>query len=211
MKKKAIFLDLDNTIYPVSSIGEKLFNTLYQLIFESGEYKGDFNEVKAQILRRPFQQVSKEFSFSARLHSDALMLLTDLVYDKPIEPFDGYQFVKEFPCKKFLVTFGFTKMQHSKIDMLGIRNDFVDIFVIDPDKTQLTKKDIFLWILKKYKFETSDVVVIGDDLSSEIKAGSELGIDTVLYDFKLEHTEMKNQIIITNLRQLEHILNCGFE
>jgi putative hydrolase of the HAD superfamily len=211
MRKKAIFLDLDNTIYPVSSIGEKLFKTLYQLIIESGEYNGKFDEVKAQILRKPYQLVSKEFSFSARLHNDGLTLLTNLVYSDPIKPFDGYKLVKEFPCKKFLITFGFTKMQHSKIDMLGIRNDFEEIFVIDPDKTHMTQKDIFLRILKKHNLETSDVVVVGDDLNSEIKAASELGIDTILYDFNAEHAKIQNQIIVTDLKQLENLVSCGIE
>ncbi len=41
MRKKAIIMDFDNTIYLVSSIGEKLFETLFQLIIESGDYKGD--------------------------------------------------------------------------------------------------------------------------------------------------------------------------
>ena len=42
MTKKALILDLDNTIYPVSAIGEKLFGKLFHLIIESGDYTGDF-------------------------------------------------------------------------------------------------------------------------------------------------------------------------
>jgi putative hydrolase of the HAD superfamily len=37
MRKKAIILDLDNTIYPVSSIGDKLFKSLLHLISDSGD------------------------------------------------------------------------------------------------------------------------------------------------------------------------------
>ena len=46
MPKQALILDLDNTIYPVQQIGQDLFCNLFQLISESGEYQGSFEEVK---------------------------------------------------------------------------------------------------------------------------------------------------------------------
>jgi putative hydrolase of the HAD superfamily len=57
MRKKTVILDLDNTIYPVHSIGNELFYTLFKLIEESGEYNGNLQEIKNDIMRRPFQKL----------------------------------------------------------------------------------------------------------------------------------------------------------
>jgi putative hydrolase of the HAD superfamily len=200
--KKAIIFDLDNTIYPVSSIGAKLFKSLFQLISESGEYKGELNEINAEILRRPFQFIANDFSFSERLKSKCLDLFLDLTYDDKMEPFEDYKYVRKIPCKKFLVTLGFSKLQNSKIFQLNIKDDFDQIIVIDPIQSELTKKDIFQKILNENNYNADEVLVVGDDLNSEIKAARELGIDTVLYDHNSEYTNIENQKTINNFKDL---------
>ena len=99
MRKKAIILDLDNTIYPVSAIADKLFKPLYALIEESGTYKGDFADVKWQMMRRPFQWVARDFNFSEQLKEGCLKLLADLAYNEKMEPFDGYEHFQKLPQK----------------------------------------------------------------------------------------------------------------
>ena len=81
-RKKAVILDLDNTIYPVSSIADQLFKSLFLLILESGEYSGDFDQIRFEIMRRPFQYIAAEFSFSESLKADCFKLLTNLTYDE---------------------------------------------------------------------------------------------------------------------------------
>jgi len=206
MKKKAIIVDLDNTIYLVSSIGERLFKTLFHLINESGDYKGDWAEIKAEIMRTPFQKVADAFSFGASLKAEGIKLLEEIEYNDTMETVESYGFIRELPCKKFLVTTGFTKMQNSKIRQLGLEKDFDKIFVIDPSLTTLTKKDIFKRILADNGYTANDVLVIGDDINSEIKAGQDLGIETVLYDFNLEHSNNKTINVITNFRDLINYL-----
>lgn len=143
MHKKAIILDLDNTIYPVSSIAHKLFPPLFALIEESGAYKGDLAEIKYCIMRQPFQLVAKDFSFSPTLTSQCLHLLSQMTYDDKMEPFESYGVLKTIPVKKFLVTTGFPKLQHSKIKQLSIEKDFEAIFVLIPTKQTRPKKMFF--------------------------------------------------------------------
>ncbi len=106
MKIKAIIADLDNTIYPVSSIGNKLFAGLFRLIETSGEYKGDPGLIREQIMRRPFQDVAGEYNFSENLYKKCIELLSVLTYDDPIQAFEGYQAFREIECVKYLVTKG---------------------------------------------------------------------------------------------------------
>lgn len=203
MKKKAIILDLDNTIYLVSSIGEKLFNSLFQLIIDSGDYTGDWNQLKSEIMRTPFQNVADAFHFGKSLKAEGIKLLADISYNDVIEPVESYSYIKELPCKKFLVTTGFTKMQTSKIRQLDLDKDFDEIYVIDPSLSILTKKDVFEEILADNGYTTNEVLVVGDDINSEIKAGQELGIETVLFDFKMEYSEKNGLNVIRNFQDLE--------
>lgn len=200
--KKAIIFDLDNTIYPVSSIGAKLFKPLFLLISESGEYTGDINEIKAEILRRPFQFIANDFSFSERLKSKCLDLFLGLTYDDKMEPFEDYKYARKIRCSKFLVTMGFSKLQNSKIFQLNIKDDFDQIIVVDPIRSELTKKDIFRKILIENGYDADEVLVVGDDLNSEIKAAKELGIETVLYDHNSDYTNIENQKTINNFKDL---------
>ncbi|MHC2991621.1 haloacid dehalogenase [Pontibacter sp. HJ8] len=207
MRKKAIILDLDNTIYPVSAIGEKLFKSLFALIEENGEYEGNFEEIKNRIMRQPFQVVAKDFSFSEQLKAASLELLSGLTYEDKMEPFDGYEIIRNMPCKKYLVTTGFTKLQHSKIKQLDISRDFEHIFVVDPSESELTKKDIFQKILAAHQYSPDEVLVIGDDLHSEIQAANELGIETVLYNHNGEQPEVKDQKTIHSFKEIVPYLN----
>ncbi|HRP56410.1 HAD family hydrolase [Agriterribacter sp.] len=202
MQKKAIILDLDNTIYPVAAIANKLFKTLFALIEESGAYKGNLAEIKNRIMRQPFQVVARDFSFSEDLVKDCLQLLGGLTYESKMEPFEGYETVRNIACKKFLVTTGFTKLQHSKINQLGIDKDFEAIFVVDPSQSALTKKDIFRKILDDYRYTTDEVLVVGDDLHSEIRAAKELGIETVLYNHNGEQPPAPRQNTIHSFKEI---------
>lgn len=202
MKKKAIIFDLDNTIYPVASIARKLFHDLYELIERDGRYVGDFEEIKQNIERKPFQVVAGEFQFDNELTSNALALLADLEYKDTMAPFDDYPLTKDIDCLKFLVTTGFTKLQWSKIKQLGLQADFEACYVVDPALSQQTKKDVFAGIMDEYRLSAEDMLVVGDDLHSEIKAGRELGIDTVVYDYDGKFGSLEDYHVISNFDKL---------
>ncbi|AKD04706.1 HAD family hydrolase [Pontibacter korlensis] len=203
MNKKALILDLDNTIYPVPSIGDELFKPLFDLITDCGEYKGEFEEIKKDMMRIPFQKVAKKYEFSEQLTEKGDQLLKDLTYDKEMSPFEDYATIRDISCKKFLVTTGYTKMQQSKVDRLGLEKDFDEVHIVDPSISGKTKKDIFKDILDRHGFDATDVLVVGDDPESEIKAGKELGIDTVLYTKNVTKTEGQS---ISDFSQLKEFL-----
>jgi putative hydrolase of the HAD superfamily len=99
-----------------------------------------------------------------------------------MQPFDDYCLIKKLPVDKFLVTTGFPNLQWSKIRMLGIENDFKCIHVVDPDKSSKMKKDIFEELIHQYNYQSDEVLVVGDDPESEIKAAKALNLPTFLFD-----------------------------
>jgi putative hydrolase of the HAD superfamily len=181
MKKKAIILDLDNTLYPVSSIGDELYAELLDMIGQNEEQAGNMSQLRDEIMRRPFILIARDYQFSEELTQRCIAYLKELTCDG-IETFDDYRHVKNLPFKKFLVTTGFPKLQKSKIESLKIEKDFNEIHIVDLSTSDKTKKKVFADIMQRHDYIPSELLVVGDDLDSEIKAAQELGIDAVLYN-----------------------------
>lgn len=186
--KRALILDLDNTIYPVSSISENLFGQLFDIldqhsdIINTPDDTDKVGKIKDEMTRRPFQHIAEEFDLDHELRHKMVGTLRNMAYSLPMQPYADYIHLKSIPLDKFLVTTGFIKLQMSKVKMLGIEQDFKSIHIVDPDVSRQTKKDIFAEIMQKHSYSPADLLVIGDDPGSEIKAAKELGIDTFLFD-----------------------------
>jgi putative hydrolase of the HAD superfamily len=182
--KQALILDLDNTIYPVSSVVGYLFERFFELLDQNsdGINYDCIQNAKDAMTRMPFHLVADKFNFSVALKNKGIELLKNLTYDLPMQPFDEYNQIKSLPIKKFLVTTGFTNLQRSKIKMLAIKNDFAEVHIVDPETSQQTKKNVFADIMARHVYKPEDLLVIGDDPESEIKAANWLGIETFLFD-----------------------------
>ena len=202
MKKKAIIFDLDNTIYSVQTIGPELFATLFELIENKYSDKSKIAAIKKDIMRKPFQVVAAEYGFTESLVKEGMELLTDIEYRGKMEPYEDYILTRGFQTEKFLVTTGFFKLQQSKIDQLGIRNDFRQIYIVDPAKSSQTKKEVFAEIMITYNYMPSELLVLGDDLQSEIKAALELGIDAVLYNKEMPENKSIHIPVISHFGAL---------
>ncbi|MGZ3752520.1 MAG: hypothetical protein ACXVIY_11555, partial [Mucilaginibacter sp.] len=153
--KKALILDLDNTIYPVSSIAENLFGQLFKVLDEHAKSinMGDSDRVakiKDEMTRRPFQHIAKEYNLDKELRDVMVETLKNMTYDLPMLPFEDYAHISQIPLDKFLVTTGFVKLQMSKVKGLGIEQDFKSIHIVDPEVSDQTKKDVFAEIMQKH-------------------------------------------------------------
>lgn len=206
MHRKALILDLDNTLFPTAEIGDELFAPLYAFIEKDGGFSGDLATIKREMTRRPFQKLALEFGFSRELTTQGTALLKELEYHKPIAPFPDYAVLKNYSCRKFLVTMGFQKMQESKIKNLGIQADFEEIHVVDPEITSQVKKDIFRDLVARHGFKLAEVLVIGDDPDSELSDARALGLDAVLYDKMNFNPGVKNYHRITDYQELAPFL-----
>ncbi|MDB5116171.1 MAG: family hydrolase [Mucilaginibacter sp.] len=211
--KRALILDLDNTIYPVSSIADNLFAQFYTLLDQDADIDSSLIEAaKEELTRRPYQHVAHDFNFSIELKNKGTELLKNITYNGPMQPYTDYYHIQKTTLDKFLVTTGFTNLQYSKVKQLGIENDFKEIHIVDPEVSPKTKQDIFKELMDRYNYQPADILVIGDDPQSEIKAATALDIDTFLYD-----PDNKYPQAITTYRgdSLEKVLaiiknhNCG--
>ena len=207
-----LIFDLDNTIYPVSSIADELFPPLFRIL-EKPEYgmaPDTLRKAKQEIMRRPFQKVADEFSFPDEMTREALEVLRSMTFERPMQPFDDYPALKDIPARRFLVTTGFYRLQMSKVKQLQIEQDFEEIFIADPDQGNITKKDIFQEIRERHNLESGKIIVIGDDPESEIKAGNELGLRTFLLDTHGTFATSESTLRASRLSELHTFLeNLG--
>jgi len=203
MPIKAIIYDLDNTVYPVSAIGDKLFGPLFDLIIASGQHNDAIGDIMKAIMRTPFRLVAQQHGFSDELTASGIALQEELEYDNAINTFEDYSEIKNIPADRYLVTTGFAKMQHSKIKQMGIAEDFEEIHVVDPTKT--SKREVFAGILARHNYLPGEVLVVGDDPESEIAAAKALGIPTVLYDKNNIHSPEEADHAISHFRDLKTI------
>ena len=205
--KRALILDLDNTIYPVKSISDKLFEPLFNLIDDSLEDKQAATKAKEELTRRPYQQVAEEFGFGEEVTQQGLDLLRDATYDELMEPYAEYETLRKIKADKFLVTTGFTKLQLSKVNQLDINADFKKVYVVDPEQSDLTKGDIFRKIMTENGYAAEEVLIIGDDPQSEIKFAKEVGIDTFLFDPEDRYTDSHATYRAKDYRDVAGIVN----
>src|SRR4051812_27564275 len=105
--KKAIIFDLDNTIYGVPTIADTLFAPLFQTIKENGENDEDFEAIKKDIMRKPFQVVAANYGFSNTLTRQGMEMLSTISYKGPIQYFSDYEVTRSLSQEKYLVTSGF--------------------------------------------------------------------------------------------------------
>ena len=206
MGKKAYIFDLDNTLYSVPEYGDRMFKQLFSIIEESGDYKGDLQEIKDELMRVPMQKVAENFSFGEELKEKSLEHMRQLMYDEPITPFKDYELIRQLSGDRFIVTMGFEKFQWSKIKAMKIEQDYKEIFVVDPDTTDKIKRDLFEEIISKHGYATSDVFIIGDDPDSEVLAAQELGAHPILFDADNRHEAKQGVTKVNGFKELLAIL-----
>lgn len=206
-KVSLLIVDLDDTIFPTSALDNSLFEKAISLVEEFSESKNSNSSLKDMLfdLRSySFDVAAKKHQFPESLKREFILAIEGIEKNLDIVTYPDYSFLKALDYPKVLVTTGFEKFQRHKIQCLGIQSDFEKIYIDDPNSPQrIFKKGIFSKIIEERKLETQDVWVIGDNPQSELVAGKELGMNTVLRRNKFE----KNSSVDYEINSFKDIEN----
>lgn len=86
-------------------------------------------------------------------------------------------------AKLYLITNGFSFVQHSRYDVSEVKQYFSGIFVSEDSGYQKPQKEYFDYVFDRIEeFDKEQALIIGDSLSSDIKGGMNVGIDTCWYN-----------------------------
>ena len=200
MKIKAIFFDLDDTLYDCTNLlidasrkraakamveaglpttEENAYQLQKELITMHGPYHPVFNEiVKKFRANKKFINIAYRAYNSSELSgivpfSDVIPTLRDL---------------KKREFKLFLLTVGVHERQENKVKILGLKSYFSEIIINDQEIGMLME-DCILDCLKRHNLNPNEAVMVGDRTRNELRAAKSLGLITIQMlhgRFKLE-------------------------
>jgi len=81
--------------------------------------------------------------------------------------------------KLFIITNGFTRMQHKKMESSGIKDYFGKIYISEEIKSAKPAKKIFEYALKSSNARKSGSLMIGDNFETDITGALDFGMDAM--------------------------------
>ena len=207
---KVYIFDLDDTLFAVNSISDDIGVPILNSLIEVNDRTKLFSEVEIKNIyndcwKIPLDMVISKYGLNDHYKNALITTYENLEINHSLDLFEGYEKISSIKNDKFLVTTGHEKLQKSKIERLGVREDFVEIFIDIPHIVPRKNKEYyFKEIMKKYSIDTKDFIVVGDNLFSEITAAKKLGMTSVLFDLKSEFIkhEISPDYIIDSLEKI---------
>jgi len=207
---KLLIFDLDDTLFETRSIGKKHLKSIFAQFrnWASGRYSVEIlDEIENDLWRLPYDQVSFKYRFSDHLKQQLFKLISQTEFHFDIQPFSGFQSIRNLNFQKVLVTTGFRNLQEAKIDALGIGPDFQSIHIDEIDASpRLFKSHIFTELVNKSGLPLKNHVVIGDNPDSELKIGRHMGLTTIQVAKFGQPLSIHADHYITNLEKILPIL-----
>lgn len=180
---KAIFFDLDNCLAAADETGRGHFAPMYAAVRAANRGALDDARLEAAFEDtwvHAFDFVARRHGFTDAMFQAGFAALRDCEVAAPMRGYGDLHVLPELPCRRFLVTSGFRRLQASKVRMLGIGAWFERILVdaVD-DPPRPGKQALFERLLAETGLAPAEVLAVGDNPDSEIEAGNRLGIATV--------------------------------
>jgi len=175
---RLIIFDLDNTLFDTyAQLGVRVLDEMINRMRKAGLTKEQEKVLREKYPLTGFRILARQLGLSDEIKRIGMGTYQSMDLSN-IKPFADVKLIKDFKQKKVLVTSGTKDVQLRKLDILGIKDLFDEVFV-DESSSPENKQRIFSEILKKYSMKPGEVIVIGDNAESEISAGNKLGMITV--------------------------------
>jgi putative hydrolase of the HAD superfamily len=105
-----------------------------------------------------------------------------------------------------LITNGFEKTQHGKLQSSGLSPFFKVVVTSESSNSLKPKKEIFEYALNKTGALAEDSIMIGDSVEVDIMGAMSVGMDQVHVNFNGAPQEVKPTYTVTTLKELELFL-----
>ncbi|MCX8489650.1 MAG: YjjG family noncanonical pyrimidine nucleotidase [Cyclobacteriaceae bacterium] len=230
MKKyKSIFFDLDHTLWDFETNSRETLlelHTTYQLEQKGIEKQAflvtfkkintdlwhlyDTDKINQEVIRlQRFHRIFQEFDVEA--YDLSLQFSADYVSQSPTkgnllphakEVLDHLHLV--YPMH--IITNGFSEIQSTKMTSSGIEKYFQSVITSEKAGHKKPSKEIFEYALRTNNLQASEVVMIGDNLATDIRGAKNASIDTIYFNpEKIAHEEQLTHDI-ESLIELKNIL-----
>jgi putative hydrolase of the HAD superfamily len=231
MKYQHLFFDLDHTLWDFETNARQTLADLYESTDLKSKGIPDFNDFFARYRyhnERLWDRYTKGFIKQDELRWKRmwLALLDFKLADEALSKQMSVAFLEHLPTKKslfpytieildylknknyrmHLVTNGFEKVQHNKIQQSNLHTYFEEVITSEASNSLKPNKEIFEYAFLKTGASPEESIMIGDNLDADIQGGINAGIDTVFVNHIKAVPHIKATYEITHLKQLEQIL-----
>lgn len=206
-----LILDLDDTIFQTSTMNPDIFDSalqvIYQHYYDHNVYSVD--KIVKDLWNKPIDTVFAFYNTPSEIAAAFYDEIAAINYKKlKIMPFSDYTEIQRIDQAKILVTTGLKELQNAKIDALGIRGDFIEVYIDDPRaQPRNTKNHIFKTILSRTQKQPQDVWVIGDNPDSEIEAAHNLDMKTIQRASSSKGKSEKADFYVETFKGINEIVN----
>jgi len=178
---KAIIFDLDMCIFDTRTLGERILEPVLLSLHTSSVPEDIQREIDRMLWTTSLEDIIEIFSLPQDVAESMRQAHLQLVVPSTIKTFGDEYLISAMSGYHILVTSGYDLWQSRKIEQLGVSVlfDEVIIDVIDNPQVRKGKKQIFLELMRRHGWYSDEIVVVGDNPHSELKAGRELNMITV--------------------------------
>ncbi|WLR42155.1 YjjG family noncanonical pyrimidine nucleotidase [Bacillus carboniphilus] len=165
---------------------DEVVNTRFSILFDQFNQKVDgayFEQIYCSYLEQGNHLINGALDTVSRLHNN---------YDL------------------YIVTNGVSKTQFKRLHSSGLHEFFKAVFVSEDTGYQKPMKEFFDYVFKRIPhFSSKQTLIIGDSLSSDMKGGNLVGIDTCWFNPQKQtnHTDIIPTYEIQSLEDIHFILN----
>ncbi|HLZ88642.1 MAG TPA: YjjG family noncanonical pyrimidine nucleotidase [Puia sp.] len=229
-KYKHLFFDLDHTLWDFEANSRLTLHELYHTLDLAARGVSDFdlfhkyyilhNDKLWERYRNGYIKVDE-----LRWKRMWLTLLDFKIGDEPLARRLGEQFLDALPTRKLLfpytteiltylrgrgyqlhlITNGFEKTQHSKLEYSGLSGYFGEVITSEGSNSLKPHKEIFEYAFRKTGADPAASIMLGDSIEVDIQGAINAGIDQVYVNHLGVEPAIKPTYTVSSLKELENI------
>lgn len=230
MQYKHLFFDLDHTLWDFEANSRQTLEELYHLLNLSEKGVHDFdlfhrcyivhNDKLWDRYRNGYIKVDE-----LRWKRMWLTLLDFKIGDEPLARKMDVLFLDALPTRKILfphtlevldylrdkgyalhlITNGFEKTQHSKLQHAGLAGYFTEVITSEGSNSLKPHKEIFEYALQKAGAEKLESIMLGDNVEVDIQGAMNAGIDQVYINHLDQEPAVQPTYTVRSLKELQQI------
>jgi len=229
-KYKHLFFDLDHTLWDFEANSRQTLQELYHALGLAARGVTDFGRFHQQYIihndklweryRNGYIKVDE-----LRWKRMWLTLLDFKIGDEPLARQLGDRFLDALPTRKtlfpytieiltylrekgyrlHLITNGFQKTQHSKLQYSGLTGFFGEVITSEGSNSLKPHKEIFEYAFRVTGADPAESIMLGDSIEVDIQGAINAGIDQVYVNHLGVAPAIKPTYTVASLKELENI------
>jgi len=205
----AIIFDLDNCLAAADEPGEELLEPVFAAVRNVNGSLSDAALDRAfhDCWFHAFDWVARRHGFTDAMRRAGWEVFREIEVRTPMRGYGDLDVLPVLGDVRFLVTSGFRRLQESKVRALGVAPAFREVIVDAVDEpSRAGKEAIFSHLMARHELAREDVLVVGDNVESELAAARRLGVRSVqtLRPGVMPAPDVR--LRVANLRELEGLV-----